>query len=108
MQFLVCVINSVDNPAHPQSEMDAINALNVEMVEKGHRVIAAGIEGPEHAKQFDKRSGELIQTNSSINSPTDYLNGFWILDVPDQETAEDYCRKAAFACNRKIELRKFL
>ena len=108
MEFLICVINSIDNSTHPQSERDAIGALNDEMVRNGHRVIAAGIEGPEFAKQFDARSGELFSSNSSINSPTDYLNGFWIIDVPNEEIAQDYCRKAAFACKRKIELRKFL
>ena len=39
---------------------------------------------------------------------TEYVAGFWVIDAPDDATALDLAADASGACNRRVELRRFL
>ena len=108
MRFLINVIESIERPAHLRQEIDAIDALNDEMVAAGQRVLAIGIASPENSIQIDNRDGEVKYIQESFTNSNEYVSGFWIIDVPNHEIALELAARGSKACNRRVELRPLL
>ena len=108
MRFLVNVIESIDRPAHSRQEIDAIDAFNNEMVAAGERVLAVGIASPENSIQIDNRDGQVNYIKESLTDSSEYISGFWIIDVSNQEIALELAAQGSKACNRRVELRPLL
>jgi hypothetical protein len=108
MRFLINVIESIDRPAHSRQEIDAIDAFNNEMVAAGERVLAVGIAYPENSIQIDNRDGQVKYIKESLADSNEYVSGFWIIDVPNQEIALELAARGSKACNRRVELRPLL
>jgi hypothetical protein len=108
MRFLINVIESIERPAHSRQEIDAIDAFNNEMVAAGERVLAVGIASPENSIQIDNRDGQLKYIKESLADSNEYVSGFWIIDVPNQEIALELAARGSKACNRRVELRPLL
>ena len=108
MRFLINVIESIDRPAHSRKEIDAIDAFNNEMVAAGERVLAVGIASPENSIQIDNRDGQVKYIKESLADSNEYVSGFWIIDVPNQEIALELAARGSKACNRRVELRPLL
>ena len=108
MRFVISVIDTQSRSPHSPEEIAAIDALNMEMMEAGYRVFAGGIDAPSTAKVFDYRNGAQVQTDGTFYQGDEFFSGFWIVDVPSKEVAEDLARKGSLACNRKVELRPLL
>ena len=108
MRFLINVIESIDRPAHSRQEIDAIDAFNNEMVAAGERVLAVGIASPENSTQIDNRDGQVNYIKESLTDSSEYVSGFWIIDVPNQEIALELAARGSKACNRRVELRPLL
>jgi hypothetical protein len=41
-------------------------------------------------------------------STQEFYSGFWIVDVPDEDTARYYAKKGSEACQRRVELRPMI
>ena len=108
MRFLINVIESVDRPVHSEQEIDAIDAFNDEMVAAGERVLAVGIASPENSIQIDNRDGEVKYIQESFTNSNEYISGFWIIDVSNQEIALELAAQGSKACNRRVELKPLL
>jgi hypothetical protein len=108
MRFLINVIESIDRPAHSRQEIDAIDAFNNEMVAAGERVLAVGIASPENSIQIDNRDGQVNYIKESLTDSSEYVSGFWIIDVSNQEIALELAARGSKACNRRVELRPLL
>jgi hypothetical protein len=108
MRFLINVIESIDRPAHSRQEIDAIDAFNNEMVAAGERVLAVGIASPENSIQIDNRDGQVNYIKESLTDSSEYISGFWIIDVSNQEIALELAARGSKACNRRVELRPLL
>jgi len=108
MRFLINVIESIERPAHSRQEIDAIDAFNNEMVAAGERVLAVGIASPENSIQIDNRDGQVNYIKESLTDSSEYVSGFWIIDVPNQEIALELAARGSKACNRRVELRPLL
>ena len=108
MRFLINVIESIDRPVHSRQEIDAIDAFNNEMVAAGERVLAVGIASPENSIQIDNRDGQVKYIKESLADSNEYVSGFWIIDVPNQEIALELAARGSKACNRRVELRPLL
>jgi hypothetical protein len=108
MRFLINVIESIDRPAHSRQEINAIDAFNNEMVAAGERVLAVGIASPENSIQIDNRDGQVKYIKESLADSNEYVSGFWIIDVPNQEIALELAARGSKACNRRVELRPLL
>jgi hypothetical protein len=108
MRFLINVIESIDRPAHSRQEIDAIDAFNDEMVAAGERVLAVGIASPENSIQIDNRDGQVKYIKESLTDSSEYVSGFWIIDVSNQEIALELAARGSKACNRRVELRPLL
>jgi len=108
MRFLINVIESIERPAHSRQEIDAIDAFNNEMVAAGERVLAVGIASPDNSIQIDNRDGQVKYIKESLADSNEYVSGFWIIDVPNQEIALELAARGSKACNRRVELRPLL
>ncbi|NQX24998.1 YciI family protein [Curtobacterium sp. VKM Ac-2852] len=110
MQFLVNVIDdgqaaAVGNTySATDAEAAAVDAFNQRMADA--IVFAAGVSAPADATVVDARGGAADTTNRP--DPDEYVAGFWVMDLPDAETAARVAHQASQACNRKIELRPLL
>jgi hypothetical protein len=108
MRFVISVIDSQTRSPHSPEEIAAIDAINEEMLASGYRVFAGGLDAPSKAAIFDNRGGTQQHTDGSFYTGNEFFSGFWIIDVPNREIAEELAAKCSLACNRKVELRPLL
>lgn len=107
MRFLISVIDD-KSPSGTADEMATIDQFNSKLQDAGYWVIAVGIASPMEAVSIDNRAGaELIESGSTLYG-TEYMSGFWIIDVPSKEIATQLAIEGSRACNRKVELRPLL
>ncbi|MGL3199245.1 MULTISPECIES: YciI family protein [Curtobacterium] len=114
MQFLVNVIDDGQAAAvgrtesATEAEAAAVDALNERLDADGRIVFAAGVSAPADATVVDARgAGPIVRPGPAVGA-AEYVAGFWVLDLPDPETAERIATEASRACNRKVELRPLL
>ena len=108
MKFVISVIDTETRPPHSPEEIAAIDAFNDKLVAAGQRIFAGGLESPSDATVIDNRSGANIQTVGPFYGSPEYFGGFWIIDVPTRELAEELAAEGSLACNRKVELRPLI
>ena len=108
MRFVISVIDSQTRSPHSPEEIAAIDAINLEMQNAGYRVFAGGLDSPDSSAVFDYRVGSTSKTDGPFKPGSEFFSGFWIIDVPNREIAEEFARKGSIACNRKVELRPLL
>jgi hypothetical protein len=112
MQFLVNVIDDGQAQAAGRTdsgttaEMDAVDAFNTGLGDA--IVFAAGVSAPADATVVDARAGAAATTPGPVVHADEFVAGFWVMDLPDAETALRVAAEASVACNRKIELRPLL
>lgn len=107
MKFIMFVIDTGSNTGNTQ-EMQAIDAFNESLQQQGHWVFAAGIGAPETGNLFDFRAKNQEVTAGSLFTSPEFYSGFWIIDAPDAQKAQELAKQASHACNRRVELRPFL
>ena len=107
MKYLLSVIDAVSGSA-TADEVPAIDAFNADLMDKGYWVMAAGVGAPDTAAVFDNRSGAGLVTDGGYVDATEFVAGFWIVDVPSDDIARELAAAGSRACNRKVELRPFL
>lgn len=107
MRFLISVIDTASGMASP-SEMAVIDEFNEKLQANGYWVIAVGIASTSEATTIDNRSGAGVLNSGSSLYGTEYMSGFWIIDVPSNDLALDLAQEGSKACNRKVELRPLL
>ena len=107
MKFSIFVIDGPGNLA-VADEMKQIDDFNESLQKSGNWVMAAGIAGPEAASVFDNRDERKLQSSGSFFKEGEHYSGFWIIDAPTREVAEELASRGSLACNRKVELRPFL
>ncbi|WIB59608.1 YciI family protein [Curtobacterium sp. MCLR17_007] len=111
MQFLVNVIDTGQAAAAGRTdsataaEYEAVGALNERLQADGHILFAGGLTAPQDAVVVDARGESPTVSEGSLFGGDEYIAGFWVLDLPDAETARAVATEASVACNRTIELR---
>jgi hypothetical protein len=89
-------------------EMTRIDAFNDKIESAGQRIMAAGVASSESAIVFDNRDGEAhIVSGPAVESDL-FMAGFWVIEARDDDTAHALALEASRACNRLIEVRRFL
>ena len=79
-----------------------------EMKAAGVYVFAGGLEEePEDAFHADATSGELVVTDGPYIETKEYLGGFAVVNVADDEAARTWAGKIAEACGWPQEVRRF-
>ena len=107
MRFLISVIDTESGMASP-SEMAVIDEFNEKLQANGYLITAVGIASTSEATIIDNRSGAGILESGSSLYGSEYMSGFWIIDVPSSDLALELAQEGSKACNRKVELRPLL
>jgi hypothetical protein len=84
-----------------------VNAFNEEVQAAGAWVFAGGLEAPTSATVVHGHTGDVSMTDGPYAESKEQMGGFWIIDVPDLDTALDYARRGSAACEGPVEVRPF-
>jgi hypothetical protein len=95
------------DPETMQQMFADVDALNAEMQEHGVWVFAGGLQTPDIATVVRAEGDEIVTTDGPFAEAKEHLGGFWVIKVPDFDTALDWARKATRACQGPVEVRPF-
>jgi hypothetical protein len=83
-------------------------AVTEEMKAAGVYVFAGGLEeDPDAAFSADATNGSAVITDGPYVETKEFLGGFAVVDVPDDEAAKMWAGKVAEACGWPQEVRRF-
>ena len=110
-QYMVAVYlpDDFDPSAETEATIEAIHALNREMIAAGVRKFACGISPAGNAKTLRKQpNGKVSVTDGPYIETKEHIGGFWILETADMEEALAWARKGALTCRASGEVRELL
>ena len=84
------------------------DAFNQKLQEQGYFVFADGLDAPRTATVVDGMGEKAIFTDGPFAEAKEYIGGFWIVDVPDRDTALKLAAEASKACIGKVEVRPMI
>jgi hypothetical protein len=88
-----------------QRVVAAVDAFNEKI--KDQTVFAGGLEEPETATVVDGTGTSVVVTDGPFVEAKEHLGGFWILELPDLDTALKLAGEASKACEGPVEVRPF-
>jgi hypothetical protein len=105
-QYLVSgyLPDNYDPSAETEETIEAIHALNREMIAAGVRKFAGGL-GKTHTLR-PQPTGELLLTDGPYLETKEHVGGLWILECADIDEVLAWARKGAKACRFPIEVRE--
>ena len=105
-QYLVSgyLPDNYDPSAESEATVEAIHALNREMIAAGVRKYAGGLGKPHTLRA--QPNGELLLTDGPYLEAKEHVGGFWILETAGLDEAIAWARKGAKACRFAIEVRE--
>lgn len=86
----------------------AFSAYHGTLIEAGVLVGGEGLQGPDTATILHAKDGERSVQDGPYADSKEQLGGFFIVDVPDLDTALDWAAKAPTASTGKVEVRPLL
>jgi hypothetical protein len=78
-----------------------------EMKQAGVHVFSGGLEEEGAVCSADPTSGSVVVTDGPYVETKEFLGGFALIDVPDDETAAMWASKIAEGCGWPHEVRRF-
>jgi hypothetical protein len=110
-QYLIAVYrpDDYDPSVETEATMEAIHAVNREMIAAGARKFACGLAPAGSAKSLRAHpNGKVLVTDGPYLETKEHMGGFWILEAADMEEALAWARKGAVACRASGEVRELL
>jgi hypothetical protein len=107
VKYLISVIDDLANSGTAE-ELAEIDKFNSELQAHGHLIFAGGLAGPKTAVVIDNRKDRQVMTRGPLFDAPENVSGFWIVELPSEEMAHQVALAGSKACNRRVELRKFL
>ena len=109
-EYLI-VFNGAWVPDHTDEELreksKAVRALKAEMQEAGVFVFLGGLDDAAPVFSVDASSGTPLFTDGPYVESKEYLGGFTVVDVADEEAARMWAGKVAVACGWPQEVHRF-
>ena len=106
MQFLMLLSNAPDAWDSPEAaQSEDWNTYTQALVEAGIMVNGAGLQGVETATTVRVRSGERLLTDGPFADTKEHLVGFYVIDVPDLDTALEGAAKVPNVRTGSVEVR---
>jgi hypothetical protein len=110
-QYMVAVYHPDDYDPSVETEatIEAIHALNRELIAAGARKFACGLSPAGSAKSLRAQpDGKVLVTDGPYIEVKEHIGGFWILEAADIDEALAWARKGAVACRASSEVREIL
>jgi hypothetical protein len=95
------------DPAELDAAMAATGAIIEELTSTGTFVYAGGLMPPSSAITVDNTGESMSTVNGPFAEAPEYLGGFWLIDVADEEAALGWAARASKALGGRIEVRAF-
>jgi len=96
-----------DPSAESQETIEAIYALNREMIAAGVRRFAGGLSPASNAKTLQKQpDGKLLVTDGPYTETKEHIGGLSIVEVASLEEALAWARKGAVLSRVAVEVRE--
>ena len=96
--------HNFDPSLQPEETIEAIHALNREMIAAGIRRYAGGLG--KATSMRTQPNGEVLVTDGPYLEAKEHVGGFWILETADMDEALAWARKGAKACRASLEVRE--
>ena len=84
-----------------------VDVFNKELISSGSFVFADGLEPASTARVVRAHSGETVTSDGPYMETKEHIGGFWIVNVPDLNSALALAAKASAACEGPVEVRPF-
>ena len=84
-----------------------VDTLNGEIRASGAWIFAGGLHPSSTATVLRVKDGEVLTTDGPFAEGKEHIGGFWVVEVPDLDSALEWGRKATRACQVPIEVRPF-
>ncbi len=110
-QYMVAVYHpdDYDPSVEPEATIEAIHALNRELIAAGARKFACGLSPAGDAKSLRTQpNGQVLVTDGPYVETKEHIGGFWMLEAADIDEALAWARKGAVACRASVEVREIL
>jgi hypothetical protein len=106
-QYLVTgyLPDNYDPPAETEATIEAIHALNREMVAAGVRKFACGLS-PKTTTLRAQPNGEVLLTDGPYLETKEHVGGLSILETADLDEALEWARKGAKVGRMPVEVRE--
>jgi hypothetical protein len=107
-QYLLSVYHPEDSIPEPEVAakiMADVDALNTELQQAGAWVFAGGLYPSSTATVVRVEGDDILITDGPFAEGKEHIGGFWVIRVPDLDSALEWGRKAARACAVPIEVR---
>lgn len=110
MQYLALIYSAPEkDPAYGSPEfkamMEGYFAFTAFLKEKGAFVSGDGLKGTETATSLRVRGGKVETMDGPFAETKEHLGGYYLMEVPDLDTALKYAAKIPTAAHGTIELR---
>jgi hypothetical protein len=106
----VCLTQGATPPPDDVIEgaMKAVDDFNTKLQDQGVWVFAGGLHPVETATVVDgTKGGDVLITDGPFAEAKEHLGGFWVIKVPDLDTALALAAEGSKACLYPIEVRPF-
>ena len=90
-----------------QASFEAVGKFNEKITAAGQWVFGGGLERPSSASVVDNTQGKNVVTDGPYLEGKEHIGGFWVIDVPDLDTALALAAEASEACQGTVEVRPF-
>lgn len=94
-------------PEEMQQSFKDVDAVNAKMQEAGVWVFAGGLAPIESATVVKQSGNDVLVTDGPYVETKEMIGGFWILELPDLDSALDWAKQATVACRVPVEVRPF-
>ena len=110
-QYLLSVHHTGDYPTPPEEDMQRmftqVDAFNQQIVESGAWVFGGGLHPRDTATTVRFKEGQTLVTDGPYAETKEFLGGFAVVDVDDDETAKMWAGRLAEGCGWPQEVRRF-
>jgi len=90
-----------------QASFEATGRFNDKLQAAGQWVFGGGLERPSSATVVDNTEGKNVVTDGPYLEGKEHIGGFWVIDVPDLDTALALAAEGSEACGGTVEVRPF-
>lgn len=109
MKYMLLIYNEEPTTPPPQEELDAVEAAwwayDTAVKESGIHVSGAALQPTQTATTVRVKGEERIVTDGPFAETREVLGGYYLIDVPDLDTALDWAAKCPGAKYGTMEVR---